>query len=119
MGDKINCERTSSPVSKAGVTLWGNEGNDLLQGGQDNDFIHGGAGSDTLDGGLGEDTLYSADGVAFNDYLSGDEGQDKGYVDDDGAGHFGDHLYFYVNPDGDPNDPPRLDVELIYIVSNP
>ncbi|HMW19201.1 MAG TPA: calcium-binding protein, partial [Accumulibacter sp.] len=43
-------------------TLYGGNGNDLMDGGDGNDTLYGNAGDDTLSGGLGNDDLYGGDG---------------------------------------------------------
>ncbi len=55
-----------------GVTLTGNEFNNI---------IYGGAGNDTLNGGLGDDRLY---GLGGNDIMTGGAGNDIYYVDSAG-----------------------------------
>jgi Ca2+-binding RTX toxin-like protein len=66
----------------SGLTLIGNNGNNVLNGGAGNDLLvggkgkdtlRGGAGDDVLDGGIGKDTLY---GGAGNDLVSGGAGND-------------------------------------------
>ena len=56
-----------------GNTLFGGQGNDLLDGRGGNDLLYGGAGGDTLIGGLGNDLL---DGGEGNDILYGGDGAD-------------------------------------------
>ncbi len=59
----------------AQVTVYGNEGNDLLIGGSANDHLNGGPGEDVLLGGDGADLLDgSLDG--FTDWLEGEGGED-------------------------------------------
>ncbi|MDB5446820.1 MAG: endo,3,4-beta glycanase [Phenylobacterium sp.] len=70
-------------MSSVGDTLFGGQGNDLVQvrgaagevinGNLGNDTIQGGAGADTLWGGQGDDLIT---GGAGNDWLSGDRGHD-------------------------------------------
>jgi Ca2+-binding RTX toxin-like protein len=54
-------------------TLYGGIGNDTLKAGSGNDYLYGGEGSDTLDGGIGNDFL---DGGIGNDLLKGEDGAD-------------------------------------------
>ena len=52
-----------------GETLWGREGDDVLNGAGGDDTLDGGEGADTLDGGEGFDTasyLDSSDAVILN-----------------------------------------------------
>lgn len=56
--------------------LHGQHGDDTLFGDAGNDRLFGGAGKDRLYGGTGNDMLNGEDGVAFNDYLNGQEGRD-------------------------------------------
>lgn len=55
------------------VSLYGDNGNDILRGGNYNDSLFGGEGTDTLYGSLGDDTL---DGGASTDTLFGQDGND-------------------------------------------
>ncbi|PIQ51240.1 MAG: hypothetical protein COW02_15120, partial [Comamonadaceae bacterium CG12_big_fil_rev_8_21_14_0_65_59_15] len=76
-GDDI-IDLTSTTYSIAGVSLfgetgndilWGNLGNDTLQGGDGNDTLFGGAGSNTLNGGAGADIFQYAKGGAAHDTI--------------------------------------------------
>ncbi len=66
--------------------LWGQDGDDILYGGAGDDVLYGNAGKDKLYGqagkdkhygGTGNDVLNGVDGVAFNDYLNGEQGIDN------------------------------------------
>ena len=54
-------------------SLYGDDGDDILNGNLGNDTCYGGAGNDTVRGGQGNDVLFGGDG---DDYLSGDLGDD-------------------------------------------
>lgn len=54
-------------------TLYGNEGDDILNGKSGNDLLFGGAGNDDLRGDYGDDQLFGGDG---NDRLHGGYGRD-------------------------------------------
>lgn len=80
----------------AGVSMWGEGGNDRLfgsagrdnlYGGFDNDYLSGGNGDDRLYGGNGDDTLYGGSG---QDHLNGGLGNDTIYADDGADWIYGD-----------------------------
>jgi Ca2+-binding RTX toxin-like protein len=64
---------TDITVNRAGSTMQGTAGNDVLNGTDGNDVLNGLAGNDGLFGDRGDDTL---DGGAGNDGLEGAEGND-------------------------------------------
>jgi Ca2+-binding RTX toxin-like protein len=84
--DNVNATGAQVPV-----TLYGLDGDDLLEGGFNNDLLYGGNGNDTLSGQAGDDTLQgeagddtliggagydSLRGDAGNDLLTGEDGND-------------------------------------------
>jgi subtilisin-like proprotein convertase family protein len=89
--EKLNVQNTAG-VSVYGNELdniiWGNTGNDIFYGYGGSDSLNGGAGNDYIYGGEGNDSMY---GGAGNDYLSGGGGND--YMN----GGAGDDIYFVAN----------------------
>jgi hypothetical protein len=70
----LEAEAASAPLAAGqGVTLKGDNGDNLLIGGAGHDTIEGGAGDDTLHGGAGDDSLSGGPGA---DLLFGGEGAD-------------------------------------------
>lgn len=69
-------------MDDGGVTLIGENGNDMVNGGNGSDNLYGGAGDDRILGNGGNDTLYGGTG---NDYLSGGAGNDT-YIFNKGDG---------------------------------
>ncbi|WP_254512629.1 cadherin domain-containing protein [Anatilimnocola floriformis] len=67
-GDRVTATNSTAPV-----TVYGEDGNDVLIGGSNDDIFDGGAGIDRLIGGLGADILF---GGADTDILEGREGND-------------------------------------------
>lgn len=106
------------PAVTVPASIFGREGDDLLEGGSGDDLIDGGDGDDTILGGDGNDSLHGGSGNDRlfgdfgNDELFGDDGDDilrGGYDDDfltgglgtdDVSGEIGDDEYL-VNPGED------------------
>ena len=71
-----------SYVGTGGITIIGNESNEILEGTEGFDNIQGGAGNDTITGAGGIDNLAgnngndNIDGGAGNDFITGDDGND-------------------------------------------
>jgi VCBS repeat-containing protein len=61
-------------------TVYGGDGDDVVNGGADTDLLDGGNGIDTMNGGEGADTLYGRNG---NDVLDGGRGADTLYGGND------------------------------------
>ncbi len=59
-------------IAGGGVTLYGTDGDDVLNGGNGDDTIYGLAGNDTLSGGAGDDTLNGGAGYDMFVYSNGD-----------------------------------------------
>ncbi|MBB4591541.1 putative Ig domain-containing protein [Xanthomonas cannabis] len=57
-----------------GVSLYGEEGDDVLIGGAGSDLLDGGTGNDVISGSAGQDVVFGGDG---NDLLSGGTGNDR------------------------------------------
>ncbi|HYU95509.1 MAG TPA: calcium-binding protein [Sphingomicrobium sp.] len=55
------------------ISIYGNDGDNILSGGDGNDYLVGSGGSDTLRGSFGEDTLLGGDG---DDMLDGGDSDD-------------------------------------------
>ena len=72
-GDQGNDTLVSGDATDS---LEGGTGDDLLIGGGGDDILNGDFGADTLDGGTGDDTLTAGDG-AFDDVMTGGEGEDR------------------------------------------
>ncbi|WP_355582585.1 putative Ig domain-containing protein [Xanthomonas cannabis] len=82
-----------------GVSLYGEEGDDVLIGGAGSDLLDGGTGNDVISGSAGQDVVFGGDGDDLlsggtgNDRLDGGEGTDEIYgeagadVIDGGAGN--------------------------------
>ena len=88
--------------------LEGGTGDDLLIGGGGDDNLNGDFGADTLDGGTGDDTLTAGDG-AFDDVLTGGEGEDRFEIR---LGYYGsDELAFGNDTITDFGDGDRLSVQ--------
>mgnify|MGYP001159958392 CR=1 FL=1 len=66
--------------------IWSNDGNDILYGDNGNDILDGGAGDDYIYGGLEDDTLF---GGAGDDFLNGQSGNDIIHGDAGGDRLFG------------------------------
>ena len=60
-------------LAGGGVTLYGTDGDDVLNGGNGDDTIYGLAGNDTLSGGAGNDTLTGGAGKDTFVYTSGND----------------------------------------------
>ncbi|MGC4033522.1 MAG: hypothetical protein QM754_17680 [Tepidisphaeraceae bacterium] len=73
--DHIFCDANYNSLA----TVYGGNGNDLLEGNTLGQRFYGGGGDDTLFGDLGDDTLYGGDG---NDLIRGGAGQDRLFGDD-------------------------------------
>ncbi len=71
-GDDI-VDLTSKQFSYGDVSIYGDEGNDVLWGNAGADYISGGIGNDHLDGASGNDTLFGGSG---NDKMYGQTGDD-------------------------------------------
>lgn len=81
-------------------TLYGGDGNDKLVGDNGSDKLYGGNGDDVLDGGTGRDHLFGGEG---NDILTGGDGDDHldGNTGDDIlTGRAGNDTFAYQSGDG-------------------
>lgn len=67
---------TGSEHTYGDVTVYGEDGVDIIWGNAGNDLLNGGAGNDSLVGGLGNDTIYGEDG---SDKIKGGQGDDALY----------------------------------------
>ena len=69
-------------------TVYGDNGNDIINTGDGNDSIYGGDGNDTLNAGTGNDIIYGG---------SGDDVIDAGAGDDVIYGNQGDDYYYLIH----------------------
>ena len=74
------------PHKKVDDTIYGGDGNDVLNGNNGDDLIYGGEGNDVIEGGAGNDTI---NGTGWND-ISGGEGDDLIYGGNNGGFLSGD-----------------------------
>ena len=86
-GDDL-IDLTSPDMLYGDVSVYGEDGHDVIWTNAGNDVLDGGAGHDALVGGLGNDSLYGGDGGDTlkggqgDDFLSGGEGDDDLYGGD-------------------------------------
>jgi Ca2+-binding RTX toxin-like protein len=73
IGTAFNDTMSAAVAVTAGLTFFGEGGNDSITGGSGNDTLEGGDGNDTLNGGAGNDVIYHGAG---NDSMNGGDGND-------------------------------------------
>jgi len=77
--DELDSIEENENVLIVGASLYGGDGNDILQGGSGDDYLNGGNGNDDLFGGSGSDRLFGGNG---QDLLCGSSLMARdGYVD--------------------------------------
>ena len=84
LGGSTGDTLSGSLTATAGLTLFGNGGDDVITGGGSNDAITGGDGNDTLSGGAGDDVFLEGSAASGNDSFAGGAGRDT--VDYSGRG---------------------------------